>query len=95
MKQIYLRRKGDAEVIAEYKQMFAAETLEELADDYNRQVKCGIVGVHQQALYLIAMRQEFRERFKDSPIHFQEYILSLYGPVEVVDGKMIIRELPS
>ena len=65
------------------------------ADDYNRQVKCGIVGVHQQALYLIAMRQEFRERFKDSPIHFQEYILSLSGPVEVVDGKMIIRGLPS
>lgn len=92
MKQIYIGRKGDAAVIADYKKSFEAKSLEELADDYNRQVKCGIVGVHQQALYLIAMRLEFRERLKDSPVHFQEYILSLSGPVDVVDGKIILRE---
>ena len=55
---------------------------------YNRQVKCGIVGVHQQELYLIALRQEFRERLKESPVYLLEQVLGMVGPIEVVDGNI-------
>jgi len=67
-----------------------AQTLEELVNAYNKQVKCGIVGVHRQALYLIALRQEFSERLKKSPISLLEYILGLVGPIEIVNGDIRI-----
>jgi len=47
--------------IANYKARFENESLHELVDTDNGQVKCGITGVHQQALYLLALRQEFKE----------------------------------
>ena len=83
-------RKDDNNVIADYKKRFEADTLEKLVESYNGQVKCGIVGVHQQALYLIALRQEFRERLKESPIYLLEHVLGLVGPIEVVDGHIRI-----
>ena len=69
MEHIYIHRQQDEAVILDYKRGFEAETLEELVESYNNQVKCGITGVHRQALYLIALRQEFTERLKESPIY--------------------------
>jgi hypothetical protein len=85
---IYIGREKDKNIIAEDKKIFEAETLEELVASYNRQVKCGIVGVHRQALYLMALRQEFRERLKESPVYLLEHVLGLVGPIEVVDGNI-------
>lgn len=92
MEYIYVNRKDDADSIADYKKIFEAETLEELVATYNKQVKCGITGVHQQALYLIALRQEFRERLKESPVYLLEHVLGLVGSIEVVDGHVRIVE---
>lgn len=88
MKQIYIKRKGDSEIITDYKIRFKKAMLEELVDNYNAEVKCGIVGVHRQALYLIALRQEFRERLKESPVFLQEYVLSLAGKIELVNNQI-------
>jgi hypothetical protein len=92
MEHFYIRREQDEAVILEYKRGFQAETLEELLVSYNNQVKCGIVGVHRQALYLIALRQEFKERLKESPVYLLEHILGLVGPIEVIDGHVRIIE---
>ncbi len=92
MEHIYIAREQDKNSIADYKKSFEAETLEALVASYNSQVKCGIVGVHQQALYLIALRQEFRERLKESPVYLLQHVLGLVGPIEVVDGHIKIVE---
>ena len=90
MEYVYIDRKDDHIVIAEDKKIFEAKTLEALVASYNSQVKCGIVGVHRQALYLIALRQEFKERLKESPVYLLEHVLGLVGPIEVVDGHIRI-----
>ena len=59
---------------------------------YNKEAKCGIVGVHRQALYLAALRQEFKERLKESPVYLLEHVLGLVGPIKIVNGNIVIRE---
>lgn len=71
MEHIHVQRAGDAEVIREYEATFRAKTNEELIADYEQQRRCGITGVHRQALYLIALRTVMKERFQDSPIEFE------------------------
>ena len=90
MEHIYIAREQDKNSLSKYKKRFETETLETLVESYNSQVKCGIVGVRQQALYLIALRQEFRERLKESPVYLLEHVLGLVGPIEVVDGNIRI-----
>jgi hypothetical protein len=68
IKYIYQNRENDKSVIQEYGELLAKDSLEELVDAFNRQVKCGIVGVHRQALYLIALRKEFLLRLEQTPI---------------------------
>ncbi len=90
MEYIYVGREDDKNIIADYKKGFEAETLEGLVGSYNSQVKCGIVGVHQQALYLLALRQEFKERLKESPVYLLEYVLGLVGEIEINNGHIRI-----
>ena len=90
MEYIYMHREADKSVIADYKKEFEIKSLEALVASYNSQVKCGIVGVHQQALYLIALRQEFRERLKESPVYLLEHVLGLTGHIELVNGHIRI-----
>ena len=92
MEYIYVDREDDKNIIADYKKRFEAETLEALVASYNGQVKCGIVGVHRQALYLIALRQEFKERLKESPVYLLEHVLGLVGPIVVVNGNIRIAK---
>ena len=91
MEYIYLSNVNDQEHIANYKKSFEAKTLKELVAAYNKEAKCGIVGVRQQALYLIALRQEFRERLIESPVYLLEHVLGLVGPIEIVDGNIVLR----
>ena len=92
MEYIYLSNVNDQEHIANYKKSFEAKTLKELVAAYNKEAKCGIVGVRQQALYLIALRQEFRERLIESPVYLLEHVLGLVGPIEIVNGNIRIKE---
>ena len=91
MEYIYVGRENDNHIIADYKKRFEIQTLEALVKSYNSQVKCGITGVHRQALYLIALRQEFKERLKESSVYLLEHVLSFVGPIEVVDGTIRIK----
>tara|TARA_R110000787_G_scaffold24203_1_gene68856 strand:+ start:177 stop:818 length:642 start_codon:yes stop_codon:yes gene_type:complete len=92
MEHVYIGREKDKSVITEYKKIFEVKTLEELVVSYNGQVKCGITGVHRQALCLMALRQEFRGRLKESPVYLLEHVLGLVGTIEVVNGHIKIME---
>ena len=92
MEYVYVDREGDTKVIADYKKGLEAGSLQSLVASYNKEAKCGIVGVRQQALYLIALRQEFRERLRESPVYLLEHVLGLVGPIEVLDGHVRIVE---
>jgi len=85
MEYIYVGRIDDQKIIAYHKIWFESKTLDELVEDYNKQTRLGIVGVHQQVLYLIAMRAEFKERLKESPVYLLEYVLGLVGEIEIVN----------
>ena len=89
MKYIYITRQNDRTIIADYKSKFEQNSPEELIVAYNEQQKCGIVGVHQQALYLIALRLEFIERFGESPILIEDNIvISLSGKIALLKGRI-------
>ena len=86
MEYIYIKNEHNQAHIDRFKKRLEAMTLEELVQAYNKEAKCGIVGVHMQALYLVALKEEFRERLRESPVYLLEHVLGLVGPIEVVDG---------
>ena len=88
MEYIYIKNEHNQAHIDRFKKRLEAMTLEELVQAYNKEAKCGIVGVHMQALYLIALRQEFKERLTESPVYLLEHILGLVEPIEVVNGSI-------
>jgi hypothetical protein len=89
MKLIYARKIGDDEVIRDYKSSFKKYSLTKLVDEYNRQAGTGIVGVRQQGLYLIAMGEEFLERFGESPIEFDGIIIGMKGIIAVENNRIL------
>jgi hypothetical protein len=91
MEYVYVHREGDAKTIADYKQAFEQYSLKELVKAYNKEAKSGIVGVRRQALYLVALKAEFKERLKESPVYLKEHVLGMVGPIDVVDGNLQIR----
>jgi len=59
---VQVERPGDDEEIAKYRQQFASKTDDEIRELSNKQKKIGIVGVHQQGLYIRALMEEFADR---------------------------------
>ena len=92
MEYIYIKNEHNQAHIDRFKKRLEAMTLEELVQAYNKEAKCGIVGVHMQVLYLIALRQEFKERLKQSPVYLLEHVLGLVGPIEIVNGNVVKKK---
>lgn len=92
MEYIYIKSEHNQGHIDRFKKRLEAMTLEELVQAYNKEAKCSIVGVHMQALYLVALKEEFKERLRESPVYLIEHILGLVGPIEVVDGHVRLVE---
>lgn len=59
---VLVERPGDDEEVAKYRQQFVAKTDDELRELLNKQKKIGMVGVHQQGLYVRALMEEFADR---------------------------------
>jgi len=84
VEHLYISRKGDYEIIIDYKRLLEEKSIEELGAAYNREANCGIVGAHRQALYLIALRQEFIERLGESPIYvIDNMLIGLVGEIKL------------
>lgn len=81
MEYVYIRREGDSESLKATVSKFSVFTNEELIASYNKEVECGITGVHSQALYLMAMGHVFYKRFGKSPIRMENNILELGNKV--------------
>ena len=82
MEHVHIQRGGDREKLIKYNDMFDSYSNKELIDSYNSSVNTGIVGVHEQALFLIAKRWVFNNRFGKSPIKLKDNILiSLSGKI--------------
>lgn len=86
MKYVFIQRTGDREKIIELLSQFDQLSKQELVDQYNSAAAVGIVGVHAQALMLIALYNAFNSAFGKSPIAVADYcIISLTGQIEL-DG---------
>ena len=59
---VLVERPGDDEEVAKYRQQFASKTDHEIRELLNKQKKIGMVGVHQQGLYVRALMEEFVAR---------------------------------
>jgi hypothetical protein len=59
---VLVERPGDDEEVAKYRQQFASKTDDEIRELLNKQKKIGMVGVHQQGLYVRALIDEFADR---------------------------------
>ena len=80
MKYVFISRKGDQEVFKKFYRDLKDLPNETLLDQYNRQVDIGIVGVHAQALKLLALRKVFLDRYGKSPVLIEDdFIISLSG----------------
>lgn len=83
MEFYYIRREGDMQTIDESVKRFDARTNERLISDYNAQTKCGITGVHTQALYLMALGHVFFKRFGKSPIYMENNFLGIKEKIKL------------
>jgi hypothetical protein len=81
---IYIRHDGDTQTLTENVKRFEAHSNEDFISAYNRQAKCGIIGVHGQALLLMAMGHVFLKRFGKSPISLEENVLDIRGEIKLV-----------
>ena len=80
---MYIRREGDMPRLTEIAKGFESSNNESLISDYNRQSRCGITGVHSQALYLMATGHIFFKRFGESPIYMENNLLRIRGQVKL------------
>jgi len=88
--EYYLQlREGDQQIIDDHIRWFKEKTSQELVDLYNDQVKCGIVGVHGQGLYLIALDHVFKKRFGKSPITLKNNVIGLGRKVRLAGDKFV------
>lgn len=88
MYALFVSREGDHKAIQEDLERFRTFGDQELVDAYNREAQIGIVGVHQQQLCLIALREVMRERFNHSPIFFESGVIGMQGEVRLVESKV-------
>ncbi|MET7029806.1 hypothetical protein [Sediminicola luteus] len=80
MKYVFVSRKGDQETFKTFYRDLINLSNKSILEQYNREVNIGIVGVHAQALKLLALRKIFLERFGESPINFEDnMVISLSG----------------
>ena len=75
MKGIYVSRATDQESFNHYYTDLMHESNQNLIDEYNKQAKLGFVGVHQQIVYLLALRKAMNIRFGKSPITIENDIV--------------------
>ena len=81
---VYVNRQGDLETVNNYKKELKKLPLSKLIEKYNREARMGIVGVHQQGLFIIALHFEFIRRIENSPIKFEGNLGGLRGVIKEI-----------
>ena len=84
MDYIFIPRPGDIERIHEQFATLKNKSKQELVKLYNKQVQIGLVGVHAQAIFVVALHWAFKALFLNSPIFIQDNIhIKLSGIIEL------------
>ena len=79
---LYIKRAGDEEHYARFKAQLENQSDEQLNQFFQNQLKCGIVGVHVQGIYLFCLWKIGRDRnlpFATDPD----------GGIQVLNGQVI------
>lgn len=83
MEYVLIQKEGFRELYLNELKKLELLPSSELVKLYNKQVDIGIVGVYRQAVYLVALRKMFKDRFNQSPVHVKDNVLvSLTGKVK-------------
>ena len=90
---IFIQRKGDIEQINNHKEYLDNKTTNELIATYNKSYNLGFVGVHQQAIFILALHYQFRKRFNTTPISIEDNILISYkGKIKTIINNTVYYE---
>ncbi len=90
---IFIQRKGDIEKINNYKEYLNNKTANELITTYNKSYNLGFVGVHQQAIFILALHYQFRKRFNDTPVKIENNsLISFKGKIKTIINNKIKYE---
>jgi hypothetical protein len=91
---IFIQRKGDIEQINNYKKYLDNKTTNELIATYNKSYNLGFVGVHQQAIFILALHYQFRKRFNNNtPVKIEDNVLiSFKGKIKTITNDKIYYE---
>ena len=88
LEYMFIQREGDLEKVKTNVSEFLKYSKSELVDRYNSMVKIGIVGVHEQAIIIVALNIVFKQVFSKSPIQIDENVLvRLTGKIKLVDNQ--------
>lgn len=92
-KYLFIQRKEDLQQIINLNNSLENSNQEELINTFNREAKIGFTGVHQQAVLILALNQQFMKRYNDAPVAIKNNsILSLKGVIKTIKNKTIIYE---
>lgn len=92
-KYLFIQRKEDLQQIINLNNNLENINQEELVNKFNREVKIGFTGVHQQALLVLALNQEFIKRYNEAPVTVENnVVLRFKGTIKTIEKKIIIYE---
>lgn len=75
MEYLLIQKEGFKELYLNEIKKLEGSSSSELIEQYNKQVDIGIVGVYRQAVFLVALRKVFKDRFNQSPVHLKDNVL--------------------
>jgi hypothetical protein len=86
LQHLYISRPGDKDRIRENYASLMDISDEQLVENYNRQARLGIVGVHAQVLFLLAMNVQFMFRFGTSPLTIKDQVIIRFSGLIELQG---------
>jgi len=89
---VFMPRCGDEAIYNSYKAYLEERAPEHLVKIYYKQLIQGAVGHHLQGILLLALHEEFLERFGETPIIFKGLGFRFKGMVRLKNGKLHYEE---
>ena len=91
---IYIYREGDREIVAKSLEFNMNKSNTEIIEAYNDACTLGFVGVHRQALSVIALNIAFNKRFGKSPIRVTDNtLIEFTGAILLINNDWIYESI--
>lgn len=89
---IHYTRPTDQAKIEELRALFRGESLQQLVDRFNREVRIGITGVHMQMLFLTTLGQVIYEQTGQDPLFPEGPEIRPMRYLTIVNGRLVQQE---